>query len=275
MRTTTALVFLLALPLLTAPMHATGAQYRRWISPKPYQCSTGAGYVQFFMGNQNVEFANLPTTAQFALNYILDGSGSSNGPYAVEQTTGTRSYGAYSENFASYPLDFQFRLDTLVGGHVVYQSSIHAVCFSDASGSMAAVNRDTGPSPTQYRRWTSPKTFSCSNSGGGIQVLLDNQNVEFNDLPANAQFILHYIDNGVDSSSGPFTVEQTSGTHNYGAFAEAFASYPLSFRFRTDTLIDGVLAYQSTIGVDCSGNASGIPAVVDNRSDYLFANGFN
>ena len=140
---------------------------------------------------------------------------------------------------------------------------------------MAAVNRDTGPSPTQYRRWTSPKTFSCNNSGGVIQVVLDNQNVEFNDLPANAQFTLHYIDNGVDSSSGPYTVEQTSGTRNYGSFSEPFASYPLSFRFRTDTLINGVVAYQSTIGVDCTGNATGIAVVVDNRPDFLFANGFD
>ena len=275
MRITAAiLVVLLAGPVATPSLHAAGAQYRRWISPKSYQCVSGPGYADFFLGDQNVEFASLPTTAQFTLNYFVNGVLSTNGPYTVEKTSGTMSYGSFLQGFPGYPLDFDFRIDTLIGGYAVYRSSIHAVCYSDASGSMAVINRDVGPSPTQYRRWSSPKTISCTNTGGTIWVNLDNQNVEFNDLPANAQFINHYIDNGVDTPSGPFTVEQTSGTKNYSAFAEPFASYPLSFQFRIDTLINGVVAYHSAIGVNCSGDAAGIPGVALNLPERIFASDF-
>ena len=36
-------------------------------------------------------------------------------------------------------------------------------------------------------------------------------------LPPSAEYTINYIDNGVTHTDGPYTVEQTSGTHVYGA----------------------------------------------------------
>ena len=262
-------VFLLLLPTLLFirpgnSVSAAGDQYRRWISPKSYTCTdTGSG-VDVTLADQNVEFHSLPSNAQFTLNYIDNGVTSSDGPYTVEQTSGTKNYGSFVEHFSGYPLTFEFRMDTLIGGVVVYQSSIIVNCSGDASGLATIVNNDTGPAPDQYRRWLDDgKTFTCVATGTGVDVTLSNQDVEFNNLPADAQFTLNYIDNGVTSSDGPYTVEQTSGTKNYGSFVEHFSGYPLTFEFRMDTLIGGVIVYRSSLVVSCSGDSSGSPTIVN------------
>jgi hypothetical protein len=178
----------------------------------------------------------------------------------VEQTSGTRNYGSFAENFTSYPLTFEFRIDTLISGIVVYQSSLSVSCSADATVPVTPTNVDLGAgSGVHFRRWLDDgKTFTCTDMGGGIiQVLLSNQDVEFYNLPVDAEFTLNYIDNGVNTPSGPFTVEQTSGTRNYGSFAENFTSYPLTFEFRIDTLINGVVVYQSSLIVSCTGDATG------------------
>ena len=116
-----------------------------------------------------------------------------------------------------------------------------------------------------FRRWLdNGKTFTCSPAGGGgVQVLISNQDVEFSGLPANAQFTINYIDNGVIQTDGPFTVEQTSGTRSYGAFSEPFAAYPFTFEFRLDTFVNGIVVYRSSILVSCSGDATGPVQIVN------------
>ena len=255
--------FLLAISVIlilpTISVSAAGDQFRRWLSPKSYSCTDmGGGVIQVLINNQDVEFHSLPSNAEFLLNYIDNGVPVTDGPYGVEQTSGTKAYGALAENFAAYPLTFEFRIDTLIGSTVVYQSSIIVSCSGDASGVAAIVNSDTGPAPDQFRRWLdNGKVFTCTDMGGGtIEVKLSNQDVEFNNLPADAEFMINYIDNGVTTTDGPYVVEQTSGTKAYGALAENFAAYPLTFVFRLDTIINGVLVYQSSLSVACSADGT-------------------
>ncbi len=105
-----------------------------------------------------------------------------------------------------------------------------------------------------YRRWLDDgKTFTCTDLGGGvIAVVLSNQNVEFNHLPPSAEFSINYIENGVLTFDGYYPVEQTSGTRSYNQFTALFTAYPLTFAFRLDTLIDGIIVYQSTVSVACT-----------------------
>ena len=234
-------------------------QYRRWLDDgKVFTCTDlGGGVIQVALNNQNVEFNALPVDAEFTINYIDNGVNTPNGPYTVEQTSGTLNYGNFAENFTSYPLTFEFRIDTLINSVVVYTSSLSVSCSADGTSPVTPTNVDVSLGTDPFRRWLDDgKVFTCTDTGSGIDVGLSNQDVEFNNLPVDAEFTLNYIDNGVNTPNGPYTVEQTSGTLNYGAFSEGFPSYPLTFEFRIDTLINGVVVYQSSIGVACSADAN-------------------
>ncbi len=248
------LVLMVLLPIFS--VSAEGNQFRRWAADKTYSCTTGAGVVYANLNNQNIEFNNLPADAQFTINYIRNGVLTVDGPYTVEQISGTKAYGAFAQSFPAYPFTFEFRLDTLIEGVVVYTSSVTINCAGDtASTPITPVNVDTGYA---YRRWVNNKTFTCAPFGGGVGVFLNNQDVVLNNLPVGAEFTLNYIDNGVISTDGPYPVEASNGTFNYGSFVEAFPAYPLTFEFRIDTLISGVVVYQSSLIINCTADASGI-----------------
>jgi hypothetical protein len=245
---------------------AATVQFRRWLDDgKTITCTdVGGGVIHVDLNNQDVEFANLPADAQFTLHYIDNGVDSADGPFTVEQTSGTHVYGSFSEHFSSYPLKFEFRIDTIVNGDVVYQSSIKVSCSHDTSPAPASIKNVEHS--LLYRRWLdNGKTFTCTTVGSVIQMILSNQDVEFNNLPADAQFTLNYIHNGHTETDGPFTVEQTSGTHAYGSFREDFSSYPANFEFRMDTLVDGEIVYRSALQMTCSDDTvSAVPVTVLN-----------
>ena len=128
-----------------------------------------------------------------------------------------------------------------------------------AIGGLLAVSATAHAGTDPYRRWADDgKAYSCADAGGGvIHVDLSNQNVEFDALPAAAQFTINYVKNGVETADGPYTVEKTSGTQNYGAFRADFAAYPLVLDFRLDTILDGVVVYRSTLHIACTGDSGG------------------
>src|SRR5262249_9711790 len=136
------------------------------------------------------------------------------------------------------------RRESIVGSRILRLLSCVALAAACAAPLVA-------PSPAgaaagdRYRRWISPKTKTCSTTATGVQVAIDNQDVEFNNLPADAQFTIEYIVNGVSTVDGPFTVEQTSGTKNYGSFSQSAPSYPFTFTFRLNTIIGGDTVYRS------------------------------
>ncbi len=245
--------------LLLIPFTSVSAQadqYRRWLdNGKTLTCTDMGSHIAVSLNNQDVEFANLPADAQFTINYIDNGVNTPDGPYTVEQTSGTKVYAAFEEDLPAYPLTFEFRLDTIVSGIVVYQSSISVSCSSD--GTFPVTPYNFVPTVDRFRRWLdNGKTFTCTDMGSYIAVVLSNQDVEFANLPSDAQFTINYIDNGVNAPDGPFTVEQTSGTKVYAAFEEDFPAYPLTFEFRLDTIINGIVVYQSSLSVACSADAT-------------------
>ncbi|MBK8022275.1 MAG: hypothetical protein IPK19_12795 [Chloroflexi bacterium] len=248
-------VVLLVVVLSSFAVSAAGESYRRWIEAgKTYTCTQSGASVEVLLNNQDVEFSNLPASAQFTINYIKNGLTSTDGPFPVEQTSGTKNYGSFAVDFPSYPLTFEFRLDTLIDGEVVYQSSIIIDCAADTAAPQPVTVENVVT--LAYRRWLDDgKVFTCTQMAGFVQVLLNNQNVEFVNLPVDAQFTINYIRNGVTTTDGPYVVEQTSGTKNYASFQETFPSYPLTFEFRLDTLINGIVVYESSIGVSCSADA--------------------
>ena len=241
--------FLLIAPTFSAD--AAGDQYRRWLDDgKTYECIDDGVSITVSISQQNVEFNNLPADAEYTINDIDNGVlVNTDGPYVVEQTSGTLNYGDFATGFISYPLTYEMRIDTLIDGIVVYQSSLIVNCSADATGSLTPVN----VVPTGYRRWLDDgKTFECAFAGDGIQVTLSNQNVEFFNLLPDDEFTINYIENGVVTTDGPYVVEQTSGTRNYNQFSIDFIGYPLTFEFRLDTLRDGVVIYQSSVSVTCT-----------------------
>jgi hypothetical protein len=130
------------------------------------------------------------------------------------------------------------------------------------AASLALVSTSARAGGDQYRRWVADKTFTCTAGMGGVSVVLDNQNVEFNNLPADAQMSIHYVQDGVvTGADGPYPVEQTSGTKSYGSFLTTFPAYPLLFEFRLDTIVDGFVVYESTLVVSCAGDGAGVPVI--------------
>ncbi|MDX2140825.1 MAG: hypothetical protein SF123_22265 [Chloroflexota bacterium] len=117
-----------------------------------------------------------------------------------------------------------------------------------------AVSTSSVNAANQYRRWIDVgTTYTCSTASGGIVLVnLFNLTVEFSGLPANAQYTNTFIQNGIVTTQGPFPVEQTDGTRLYGNYGTSFRSYPANFEFRIDTLIDGIVVYQSSIVISCT-----------------------
>lgn len=242
---------------------APGEQYRRWINDKNVSCTTGSGVVYANLSNQNVEFNGLSADAQFTINYIENGVLNTDGPYTVEQVSGTHNYGAFAESFPSYPFTFEFRLDTIISGIVVYQSSIIINCTGDMPDTPATVI-NTVPPNSQGRVWVPDKTYTCAPNGGGVAVTISNQNIDVLNLTAGVdEFTLNYIENGVISTNGPYPVE-SNGRHNYGSFLQSFPSYPFTFEFRIDTYVGGVLVMQSSLITTCTADASGLTPTIIN-----------
>jgi hypothetical protein len=149
----------LVLTLTPTTSNAGSDPYRRWISPKGRTCSTTVSGVEVHISDQDVEFNNLPADAEFTINYIRNGVTTVDGPYPVEQTSGTKSYGAFVQGFPSYPFTFEFRLDTIIGGEVVYTSTLDLGCTADIEDEVSAINEV--PPPTTV---TTPTTGPTSSS---------------------------------------------------------------------------------------------------------------
>lgn len=153
---------------------AQGLPYRRWLAPKTYSCAYGVGNVLVTLSEQNTEFANLPPDATFTLNYVDNGVVTTNGPFPVEQLSGTKAYGTFGEFFPDYPLRFEFRMDTLVANQVVYQSAVVIDCSSNFAGPATIVNLapavgDGGFTGTWTGKWR------CAVNDNGVPDRLENK----------------------------------------------------------------------------------------------------
>jgi hypothetical protein len=112
--------------------------------------------------------------------------------------------------------------------------------------------------PPYYYRWSFAPNATCTQNVGFVAVGLASQPVEW-DLPVGNQFMIVYIDNGVASPTGPFTRLPGTGSQVFGAFQENVAgTYPVTFDFRLDTYVNGILVYQSTLSVSCAADSASI-----------------
>lgn len=113
-----------------------------------------------------------------------------------------------------------------------------------------------------YYRWSTAPAYTCAPYMSGVAVTLANQPVEW-DLPAGAEFSYNYRKNGVDDFVGPFAAPVGTGSFVYGSFLEDFTGYPLTFEFSLLTHINGEIVYSSTLIVNCSGDSTGTPTLVN------------
>ena len=107
-----------------------------------------------------------------------------------------------------------------------------------------------------YRRWVSPKTATCATTATGVRVTVNNTDVEFNNLPPGAQFLSQSVTNGVTNTSGPFPVEQLTGTKASPGVGQAFSSYPFTLLLRIDTIVGSQIVYRSTLDLSCAADGS-------------------
>jgi len=114
-----------------------------------------------------------------------------------------------------------------------------------------------------FYRWSSAPAFTCTASGGLVNVVFASQPAEW-DAPAGTQFTINYISNGVLTPSGPFPVPTPPGSFVFAALAVSAPSYPASVTVRLDTLASGgVVVYQSSLSASCGADGGG-PSTVTN-----------
>ncbi len=147
---------------VTAPTEAAGiTPYRRWIDNKTFSCDA-SGTDGVVISNQDIELSGLPAGSEYTMNYIVNGTNTPSGPYPVEDTTGTRNYGAFFQPGA-YPITFEFRLDTIVEGVVVYSSSLIMTCTADGGPfEVHPVNVDVANLPPSGSSTTWPLTIAAA-----------------------------------------------------------------------------------------------------------------
>ena len=245
---------------------AAGDPYRRWSSPMGYTCGTSGSLVFVRVHDNVVEFNELPAGAQYASTFVRNGVASTTGPLPVEQTSGTVTYGTVSVDFPSYPFTLGYRIDTLIDGRVVYRSALNITCAADGGGTVTPENEAVAATHDRYRRWLAPKSFGCSGAGTQPTFNISDLAVEFNDLPAGAQYTETFLtQNGVPSTAGASAVERTSGTIYYGGtFIKGFPSFPFTYRHRINTIIDGQVVYRSSLIATCTADGVG-QAIIRNE----------
>lgn len=249
------------------------AQYRRWRTSNTYSCArTAPDVIAVSLPEQPLEFNNLPPTAQFSSASIKNGITIAYPRFPVERVSGEMVYGSFADHFDAYPLSFDFRLDTIIDGAVVYRSTYSMACDGDtvAPIPVLAEQIDFGPPADRWRRWTWPKGYSCTSTEDGVELTISNRNVEFSGLPAHATFFRTTVRNGVEEREGPFPVEQTSGELQEAALVEVFPGYPVHFEMRIETVITGIVAYTSTLVASCDASVEGAGLTADITSNGNF-----
>ncbi|MBK9748371.1 MAG: hypothetical protein IPO91_16575 [Chloroflexi bacterium] len=134
------LVFLMTVSIASA---VAADPYYRWASIPSVTCTTNGGNIEVLMASQPVQW-DLPVDAQITLHYLANGVEYflPSIPYDAPDGSGSMVYGPLLATFAiSYPITFEFRMLTWIGGEVVYQSSYFAVCAADGAGTPSVANQ--------------------------------------------------------------------------------------------------------------------------------------
>lgn len=133
------IVALFIAALLPSVVHAQ-TYYYRWQSGIVFTCSTFGGAITVGLSHQPVEW-NFPVGGTFTINYIRNGAVTTDGPFPGPTGMGSFTFGAFAASgFFAYPLTFAIRLDTIIGGSVVYSSTVSVSCSADSSGDATITN---------------------------------------------------------------------------------------------------------------------------------------
>lgn len=256
------------------------AQYRRWRTSNTYSCErTAPDVIAVSLPEQAIEFNNLPVGAEFSSASIRNGVARVSSRFPVEQSDGEIVYGNFAEYFDAYPLTYDFRLDTIIDGAVVYRSTYAMACDGNTADPvpMEAEHIDFGPPADRWLRWTWPKTYTCNTTPDGVEIAVGNYDVESSGLPAHATFYLDSFRNGYQQRGGPFTLDEIVALLEGFSVVELTAPYPVHHEHRIDTVINGIVAYTSTLVTSCNSADEGLGLTADITSHGnfdLFVNGF-
>lgn len=119
---------------------AQSPRYYRWSHAPAVACLPGSGNVQLRLESQPVEWKDLPPSATFDIVYLNNGTETPTGPFDLPEGDGDATFGSFLDITPSYPFHFAIRLDTKVGGSVVYQSVLLASCTADGAGTARVFN---------------------------------------------------------------------------------------------------------------------------------------
>lgn len=109
--------------------------YYRWASAPAFTCQAGSapGTADVVFASQPVEWNSPASGGTLMFDYITNGTVASDGPYPAPAGSGTQTFGSLLMPGGALPATFSFRLNTLVNGTLVYQSTMSATCATTTS----------------------------------------------------------------------------------------------------------------------------------------------
>jgi hypothetical protein len=138
-RTLLCVVVLIPMLLAVQPVQALDIYYR-WAFAPAVTCSTPGPGVRALFASQPVEWLNVPAGATYNIVYITNGVETLTGPFALTPGTSSFTYAGLVMNGPSYPLSVGVRLETLVGGNIVYTSTMSTTCVANGGTTSSVVN---------------------------------------------------------------------------------------------------------------------------------------
>ncbi len=124
---------------------------------------------------------------------------------------------------------------------------------------------------TIYYRWQDDglATYTCTQEGTRIRVVISNRSIEWNNLPPGAQSFAQYIYNGVVLTSPRVPIGLVgSGSSPLANFTDSPTSgYPLTYSYAIFTVVDGQPVYESTYSLSCSADGRGTVTVTNRKID--------
>jgi hypothetical protein len=182
----TAIVLVFSIVVVVVPALAQ-TYYYRWAYAPAASCATVSTHVEVHLASQPVEWDMPAAGGAFNLVYIDNGAVQSvDGPFALAGSS-SHVYGAFAESFPTYPAKFDFRIETLVNGHLVYTSTLSVTCKHDGETTATISNQSRFGGATEAAAATpSPCTdarINChlyddqivlygADSGTGIDVFM-------------------------------------------------------------------------------------------------------
>ncbi len=125
-----------------SPAHAQPYFYR-WTTPPPLpSCTFNGTDVVIVLGPQPFEW-DLPVDNEIIIVNIANGVESPSSPFTWPAGVGTLSYAAITTTVSGgYPITYAIRLETYVGGSLVYKSTLAFICTGDTTAAAISITNE-------------------------------------------------------------------------------------------------------------------------------------